>query len=797
MGAYLLLRIDDPAAGRALVRRLLPLVETGRPSDEPARGAWLTVAFTYHGLQALGVPQASLDSFAPEFRQGMAARAAELGDVGESDPVHWEKPLGTPDVHVALAFLAQDVEHLERVRERARRAHEDLPGVEVIWRQECYQLPTGRTSFGFKDGIGQPAVEGSGRPPTNSHERPLKAGEIILGYPDETGELPPMPTPDVLGRNGTYVVFRKLHTRVAAYRQYLREKAASREDEALLGAKMVGRWQSGAPLARGAGARRSGARRRPASGTTTSRYGDDLRGFKCPAGAHARRANPRDALDLEGSVNARLHRMIRRGTSYGPMLPDGVLEDDGADRGIVFVFAGAHIRRQFEFVKTQWLNDGIFIGAPAERDPLVGPNDGDGQLHRPAAADPPAADGPAAVRRHPRRRVLLRARPPRPALARRAGHVTQRREHDVATPPMRTDRWQAMDFAPPAADAAEPEHSVTVEYESDGRVAIVTLNRPHADNAITTEMGDRLTEIVETIAVRTAVRVVILTGAGDRAFSVGSDLRQRKNMTKEDWLRQRQNFDRTLYTVRQLRKPIFAAVNGIAYGGGSELAQSADFIIASETATFGQPEAMIGLAAGGGSPVFLPRLPAAGQGAADADDRRADHRAGGVPARHGQRAPRARRADGRRAAHRRHHRQQLADRGAGREAGRAHGRGPADRAGHRDHDGGALALRRPPGSQRGHHGVQRGPRPDLPGRGLLTDGASPSSTRRPDMAVADDLERARAALTMIHGAPFNAEAPPAALQSEITPTELHYVRSNFAVPTHDGGSRSAERSRRR
>jgi len=85
------------------------------------------------------------------------------------------------------------------------------------------------------------------------------------------------------------------------------------------------------------------------------------------------------------------------------------------------------------------------------------------------------------------------------------------------------------------------------------------------------------------------------------------DLRQRKDMSKEDWLRQRQDFDRTLYTLRQLRKPIFAAVNGIAYGGGSEIAQSTDFIIASENATFGQPEAMIGLAAGGGSPVFLPR----------------------------------------------------------------------------------------------------------------------------------------------------------------------------------------------
>jgi len=171
-----------------------------------------------------------------------------------------------------------------------------------------------------------------------------------------------------------------------------------------------------------------------------------------------------------------------------------------------------------------------------------------------------------------------------------------------------TDRWAALDFAPPAPDVEETEASVLLEYLSDGQVALVTLNRPHVDNAISTEMGALLTQVIEEIAVRTAVRVVVLTGAGDRAFSVGSDLRQRKAMTKEDWLRQRQAFDRTLYTVRQLRKPIFTAVNGIAYGGGCELAQSTDFIIASRTATFGQPEAMLGLAAGGGSPALLPRL---------------------------------------------------------------------------------------------------------------------------------------------------------------------------------------------
>ncbi len=181
-------------------------------------------------------------------------------------------------------------------------------------------------------------------------------------------------------------------------------------------------------------------------------------------------------------------------------------------------------------------------------------------------------------------------------------------EDSVATNPTSTDRWKNLDFGPPPSGLEEPDSPVLVDYLSEGQVALITLNRPHADNAITTEMGTRLTEIVETIAVHPAVRAVILTGAGERAFSVGSDLRQRKNMTKEDWLRQRQDFDRTLYTVRQLRKPIFAAVNGTAYGGGCELAQSTDFIIASENASFGQPEAMLGLAAGGGSPALLPRL---------------------------------------------------------------------------------------------------------------------------------------------------------------------------------------------
>lgn len=170
-----------------------------------------------------------------------------------------------------------------------------------------------------------------------------------------------------------------------------------------------------------------------------------------------------------------------------------------------------------------------------------------------------------------------------------------------------TTRMQALGYRTPD-NVPEPEQLVLIEYVSGGQVAVITLNRPHADNAITTELAVQLIEILETIAARSSVRVAILNGAGSRAFSVGGDLRQRKAMTKEDWLRQRQVFDRVLYTLRQLSRPIISAVQGMAYGGGCEIAISTDFIIASDDAVFGQPEAMVGLSAGGGSPVFLPRM---------------------------------------------------------------------------------------------------------------------------------------------------------------------------------------------
>lgn len=372
-GAYFLLRLDERQAGREFLRRLIPALAS---AADPEQQAWLAASLTFQGLRALGVPQDSLASFSPEFQQGMAARAAEFGDTGENAPDQWEQPLGSPDVHIVLAAIAPDSSRFEVILSRAREIMHDLPGVSLIWRQDVGSLPTERDPFGFKDGISQPAIEGSGIPGSNPHEAPLRAGEFILGYVDETGDLPPVPQPTVLGRNGTYMVFRKLHTRVSTFRQYLRERSTSPSEEERLAAKIVGRWPSGAPLAL------APEHDDPELGGDPQRnnaflYGDDSRGLKCPFGSHIRRMHPRDSV-VVGEV--RLHRMLRRGTSYGPPLAEGVLEDDGADRGIMFAFIGAHIARQFEFVQAQWVNDGKFIGAPAEKDPFIGPNDGSGQF---------------------------------------------------------------------------------------------------------------------------------------------------------------------------------------------------------------------------------------------------------------------------------------------------------------------------------------------------------------------------------------------------------------------------------
>jgi Dyp-type peroxidase family len=375
-GEYVLLRISDAPQGREMLRRIIPHVP---PADEwwkPSLPGWLGVAFTFEGLKALGVPQASLDSFPIEFRQGMAARSAILHDVGANAPANWEHPFGTKDVHIALAIYASNDRDLQLILELARNALQDLPQISVIYRMQFGELPEGRNAFGFKDGLHNPYVEGSGPPVRPGSEASVKPGEFIMGYPDERGEVATAPIPQELRHNGSFVAIRKFHMDVAAFRRYLRDNASSAEEEELIAAKMVGRWRSGAPLVL------NPDRDDPALGSDLIRnnefsYAEDMQGLKCPFSAHIRRINPRDALK-DDLVAVNLHHFIRRGTNYGPLLAAGVFEDDGVDRGGVFLLIGAYLRQQFEFVQSQWVTDGNFISHGTEQDPLIGNNDGEG-----------------------------------------------------------------------------------------------------------------------------------------------------------------------------------------------------------------------------------------------------------------------------------------------------------------------------------------------------------------------------------------------------------------------------------
>ncbi len=103
-GEYLIVRIDDAAQGREMLRRLIPHVAPADNWWTPTLPGWLAIAFSFQGLKALDLPQRSLDSFPNEFREGMAARASVLNDVGNNAPANWEYPFGTADMHVALAI---------------------------------------------------------------------------------------------------------------------------------------------------------------------------------------------------------------------------------------------------------------------------------------------------------------------------------------------------------------------------------------------------------------------------------------------------------------------------------------------------------------------------------------------------------------------------------------------------------------------------------------------------------------------------------------------------------------------
>ncbi len=370
-GSHVLLRVDDAQAGRAFLRRLTPHVDSCADWWS-ATDPWIAVGISYAGLRALGVAEDSLQSFPEAFREGMAARARQLGDVGLNDPNNWDQAYGKGEVHIGLSAFSDSEESRRRILGIARKQLDGFSGVSVLAMQDFGAQPDDHNSLGYKDGIDQPLIEGSGVDPLPTYGRPIKAGEFILGYPGESGVLLPMPQPDILGRNGTFVGFRKYQSRVGAFNRFLRANGSTEEERELLAAKLVGRWRSGAPLTLAPEVDN------PAIGADPQRnndfdYSNDARGRQVPFGCHIRRMNPRDTK-LTRLTDVNIHRIIRRGTTYGPPYDPNVLSeaDDEVPRGAIFLFISARAMATIEFLQQEWINDGNFIDVGNERDPIVG-----------------------------------------------------------------------------------------------------------------------------------------------------------------------------------------------------------------------------------------------------------------------------------------------------------------------------------------------------------------------------------------------------------------------------------------
>ncbi|HEY1756481.1 MAG TPA: hypothetical protein VGG72_13860 [Bryobacteraceae bacterium] len=388
---FLFLRLAGGDPSLALIHRLIPLITTGERWEGKKPASTVNLAFTHKGLCALQLPAATLQSFPVEFVEGMRARRAILNDTGRNAPENWEQIWREERVHVWLGVNAASPESLEHRCAHLHLLISETGGGEVIGSQDAAALSIGpsiiREHFGYADGFANPDYLGVERDTQPGHGKltkdgkwaALATGELLLGYADEAGELPPGPVPHLLGVNGTFMVYRKLHQNLASFRAYLEQKGAQYPGgKEKLASKFVGRWRDGTPV------ELSPDKPAPEIVADKNRnanftFGKDLDGSRCPLSAHIRRTNPRDAFGFNGALSNR-RRIARRGIPYGPYAAEGAPVSDEEERGILFMALNASLFRQFEFVQQQWIEYGNDAGQGNDKDALLGNHDGRGKF---------------------------------------------------------------------------------------------------------------------------------------------------------------------------------------------------------------------------------------------------------------------------------------------------------------------------------------------------------------------------------------------------------------------------------
>jgi Dyp-type peroxidase family len=404
----------------------------------------MAVGFTYQGLLKLTPGAAAIPSEA--FRQGLAARSAFLGDPtdpkDEGSAGNW-KVGGTGSNLDAIFVVAGDTR--PSVNARAGKLADSIKaaGLKVTYTEDGDvrdDMP-GHEHFGFDDGVSQPGIRGRGSDSTDDFitERHVAAkqepehslfgypgqdlvwpGVLVLGHP-ATGPdplIPGMPSPATPDwtRNGSFLVFRRLRQDVGLFWRTMRQEARrlaglpgfERMTDDTLASRLVGRWQSGAPvnrvpqnddmklgkdnLANNYFRFDSDATVLPLKSGHVDQFPQskaDPAGITCPWAAHIRKVNTRDSgSDTGGRDSSYARRLLRVGIPFGKALKDRYAQkkDDPqkGERGLLFLSIQASIEDQFEFLTARWMGDRSRPKMPGGHDLFVGQNDapGEGRVRR-------------------------------------------------------------------------------------------------------------------------------------------------------------------------------------------------------------------------------------------------------------------------------------------------------------------------------------------------------------------------------------------------------------------------------
>lgn len=448
-------RFQSQRAMRAFLAAAAECVTTAADAAEQSANsrdlATVTVAVTAAGLDLAGLEPRARAALPAAFLAGMRSAARRLGDVGESDPTRWHPPFDAQgDLRMARPIHAVVIVHGDLSAGRKAQVRLMLHSGESV--SEPTAQPDdegvaeaetmGDTStgddfgwvgtrrdgfepFGFRDNISDPVIEGSGKPMTPGNGvwdekagrwRPVRAGEAILGYVDESGSIAGHADAAHIERNGSYLVMRKLEQDVDRFWReceawatdlgvpepppdtatnpsesepavsddpaWARAVAARATPAGVVAAQMVGRAWNGTPLGRTS----------PKDNDFLYRDRDRARGMEVSPTAHIRRANPRDGIAKASDLVPR-HLLFRRGIPYlDETTFDGTVRAERPARGLLFLACCADLHRQFEFVQSRWLQDGSRFGLGRERDPLTGTRHAKPQP--PLDAPPPDPDFP-------------------------------------------------------------------------------------------------------------------------------------------------------------------------------------------------------------------------------------------------------------------------------------------------------------------------------------------------------------------------------------------------------------------